>query len=151
MNGVFKFEPWTRPGHPYYNPIVNKWWFKAWNHWLNPFGNWHEPLPFPEKRADEAKGSKLHPAIYWALRNPAHNFGHFWVGITPVGRRYEWINPVWDRIVVNRFFSYFKRGLFVLPYIHISSPRIYIGWKARGCFAMSGHFVLAIIAAAWLL
>jgi hypothetical protein len=32
--------------------------------------------------------------IYWTvLRNPLHNFTHFWIGITPLGERYEWISP----------------------------------------------------------
>jgi hypothetical protein len=77
-----------------------KWWFKAWNHWLNPLGNWHEPMPFPQKRADEALDSRLHHWfgtfgvwLWWTLRNPLHNAKHFLLGITPHSERYVWHIP----------------------------------------------------------
>jgi len=31
--------------------------------------------------------------LYWIVRNPAHNLTHHWFGITPIGKRYEWLTP----------------------------------------------------------
>jgi hypothetical protein len=88
----------------FYRQSEIKWYHKIWNHWLNPFGNWHEPLCYPMKRLEDYKTKDIFfgliPArwipetIYWTiLRNPLHNLTHFWLGITPLGERYEWISP----------------------------------------------------------
>lgn len=69
-------------------------WFRTWNSPRNPFGNWHEPMPWPEKRRVQAPANQWLAWLWWQFwRNPLHNFSHFWIGITPVGRRYEWITP----------------------------------------------------------
>ena len=138
-----KFLPWTSPSHPRYNPIVNKPWFRAWNHWLNPLGNYHEPLPYPEVRDDDARKSWLHPAVWWALRNPFHNLTHFWIGITPVGPRYAWVSPE-EAGWVKRD-TVWEKGWIVLP--RYSGT---IGWQSRGNFR-AGKVVWAVAAAAILL
>lgn len=126
---VYKFLPFTIKTHKYYNPIIQKKWFKAFNHWANPFGNWHEPLPYPEKRAAEAERSFLHPMIYWNLRNPLHNFTHFWIGITPLGKRYEWITPTqggWIRTETHYVKGDKRRKLY----------DGWWGWQSRGNFRL---------------
>jgi hypothetical protein len=119
---------------------------KIFSHWLNPFGNWNEPLPFPEKRKLEAQQSWLPPFIYWNLRNPFHNFCHYWIGITPLGKRYEWIIPEsndWIRttnnIVGNRQYSYWSKGLIKLPFFNYDNGKFqfYIGWLSRGNFGLA--------------
>jgi len=139
----YKFKPWTDPTHSRYCPLVNKRWFKVWNHWLNPLGNWHEPLPFPEKRDDEAPRNQYLKWLYWMARNPFHNCGHFWVGICPLGERYEWISPTergWRRVLKESFTLYWIKPHHIsLPYYEtwFGKWQFYIGWKSRGTFAMA--------------
>jgi len=53
-------------------------------------------LPYPPKRHEQWKQSiwRVFPeSLWWSFRNPLHNLNHFWLGITPIGERYEWIKP----------------------------------------------------------
>lgn len=118
------------------------------SHWLNPFGNWHEPCAYPEKRRLEAEKSWLPPAIWWNLRNPFHNWNHFWIGICPRNNnRYEWILPEsngWIREanykrVGNWDISRWKKGKITLPFAYKKGNtwEFYIGWLSRGNFGMA--------------
>lgn len=117
------------------------------SHWLNPFGNFSEPLPFPEKRKIEAEKSWLPPVIWWNIRNPLHNWNHFWIGITPLGNRYEWILPEsngWKRTVNdikgNWQHSYWSKPHRIsLPFWNFDNGnwQFYIGWLSRGNFGMA--------------
>lgn len=139
----FKFLPWTNPKHPRYCSLVDKKWFKIWNSPWNPLGNWHEPLPFPEKRDDEAPNGQYLKWLYWSVRNPLHNWGHFWIGICPVGKRYEWISPEengWVRVIKSKSQAYWvKKNRISLPYFEVwkGDWQFYIGWKRRGTFAIA--------------
>ena len=113
--------------------------------WWNPFGNWHEPLPFPEKRRLEA------PSVawatwaawrYWHRRNLLHNFTHFVIGIVPIGDRYEWISPEcagWRRIKGSRYSVWVKRWRMPLPYLFgtVGAFEWSIGWKSDGCWGVN--------------
>lgn len=118
------------------------------NHYLSPFGNWEEPMPFPEKRRLEAEKSWLPPGVWWNLRNPLHNFTHRFIGITPLGNRYEWILPEsngWIRIVNdivgNWQYSYWTKpnSKIKLPFWNFDNGKwqFYIGWLSRGNFGMA--------------
>ena len=118
------------------------------SHWLNPFGNWHEPCAYPEKRRLEAEKSWLPPAIWWNLRNPLHNFNHLWIGICPRNdNRYEWILPEsngWIREanykrVGNWDISRWKKGRITLPFAYRKGNtwEFYIGWLSRGNFGIA--------------
>lgn len=129
---------------------------KWFSHWLNPFGNWNEPMPYPEKRQNQAVGQRLmgiplSPAIWWNLRNPLHNFNHYWIGIVPRGEQYTWFKPeqvgwVRDRVAevetetYSYSFSWWKRpGHIPLPYFKWSrwGWEGYVGWMSRGSFGMA--------------
>lgn len=119
---------------------------KLYNHWLNPLGNYNEPNPYPEKRKLEAQQSFLHPNLWWAIRNPFHNFCHYWIGITPIGKMHEWIEPQergWTRITkpisLTRSYSYWSRGSIKLPIFNYDNGKVqfYIGWLSRGNFGMA--------------
>ncbi len=138
----FKFRPWAEKDHEYYNPLVDKKYFRLWNHWFNWLGNWHEPLPYPRKRHEQAEKSKLSPWLWWTLRNPFHNLFHFWLGITPIGERYEWITPEengWERVNVSEYLTLWKKPKRIpLPHLDINffvfgkQYQFYAGWKSRG-------------------
>lgn len=124
------------------------WFCKAFSHWLNPLGNWNEPLPYPEHRKQQAEQSWLPPAVWWNLRNPFHNFCHYWVGITPRGQRYEWIDPEekgWVRVKVPAHslwqYSFWTRkgSKIKLPHWYYNGEEweFYIGWLSRGNFGMA--------------
>lgn len=86
----YKFLPYTLKDSPFYDPIYIKPWFVKFHSYLwNPFGNKHEPCPFPDKHARKYKRLKH---IRWFLRNPFHNPTHFLFGITPSGEYLEWIS-----------------------------------------------------------
>jgi len=135
---------------------------KAWSHWLNPLGNFHEPLPYPNKRHVQWKGTiwRFFPEVlWWTLRNPFHNFTHFWIGITPRGELYEWIHPEcvgWSRTGVNVSISSLEDGATEWVLYAYRKPgkmtryhfkfwfRLfgtvwngYIGWMDRGNFGMA--------------
>lgn len=110
---------------------------RAWNHWLNPFGNWLEPLPTPTHNQTAAEQSRLPPAVWWALRNPLTNLTHFWLGIVPVGARYVWETPEargWSRAKQGNWSWWVKRGRLPLPYYRVDKPAFtfYAGWSSRG-------------------
>lgn len=113
------------------------WWIKAWNHWLNPFGNYHEPLPFPDHLKEKAPDNIVLAQIWWALRNFAHNFTHFWLGIIPRGDRYEWITPDengWTRVGrcwKKKGWSLCRKSGDIGPY------EWYIGWARRGSWGVA--------------
>jgi hypothetical protein len=114
---------------------------RIWHHWLNPLGNWNEPKPTPEFRAVEAAQSRLGPDLWWALRNPLHNFCHYWIGIVPLGARCTWRTPEengWVRYA-GPYLSWWCRPRHVsLPYFHYEgSWTLYLGWMSRGSFGMA--------------
>lgn len=117
------------------------WLCRAWGHWLNPFGNWHEPTPYPEKRKIQARDHWLPDGLWWALRNPFHNFCHFWIGLVPLGRRYEWHSPEengWHRSEGRHLNWWVKPWRIPLPYFKIEGGwTFYIGWMSRGSFGMA--------------
>lgn len=96
-------------------PLDTKKWFLLWNHYRNPFGNWHEPLPYPERRRIEAPENDFLAFLWWQFwRNPLHNLTHFNLGHVPIGARYEWIEPVDDipdkKLFWRLWLGYSKRG-----------------------------------------
>lgn len=114
---------------------------EIFSHWLNPLGNWLEPRPYPEPRAEESRKSILPEFIYWNFwRNPFTNFTHFWIGIVPIGPRYCWIYPEengWIRVVNGRVSWWKKPGKFSLPYYRYDGKiTFYIGWTSRGNFGL---------------
>lgn len=126
----------------------NTWFCKIFDHWLSPLGNWNEPVPYPEHRKKQAEESWLHPWLYWHIRNPFHNFCHYWIGITPRGNRYEWILPEsagWVRVVVPPHsqwqYSFWTRKdrQIKLPFWNYDGDiwQFYIGWLRRGNFGMA--------------
>lgn len=153
----YKFRPFIQRQSKYFNSLIHSVAFMLWNHWLNPFGNWHEPLPFPEKNALAAKKSWMHPAIWWFLRNPLHNFTHFWIGIVPVFHRYAWVDPSfagWGRLyyghkglVAAWSKTFHIRGIRVkmfLPfyqwYFDTREDNYFelaLGWRGRGNFTIT--------------
>jgi hypothetical protein len=139
-------------------------WFLAWNHWLNPLGNWLEPMPRPQGRVDDAYRSLRYKFwkllglptfgvwFFWATRNFAPNFFQFWIGIKPVGERYVHHAPEengWQKEFVDtegavQFRYWWKKfgPLTVkLPYLTARLPFDFeagIGWKSSGGFG--SHF-----------
>jgi hypothetical protein len=115
-------------------------WCLAWNHWINPFGNWIEPLPYPENRAKEAALSGWIPSLWWGVRNFGNNFGTFWIGIQPLGPRYCTIKPEsngWVRTKYGYFSLWRKKNRIPLPYFNYSGKfEILIGWTSRGNFGI---------------
>jgi hypothetical protein len=144
------------PDQWHWPELDNKWWFKAWNHWLNPLGNWLEPMPRPESRVRDARKSLLcrwfgDPFgiwLFWFLRNFAHNWNHYWIGIMPIGLRYHHLTPEangWHREwnYRNPYFlvEWWVKGKIRLPYVtgDISNKIEWgIGWKDSGSFG--SHF-----------
>ena len=132
-------------------------WCERFSHWLNPFGNWNEPMPYPEKRRLQSKGQKmcgipLSPFIWWNFRrNPFHNFNHYWIGIVPLGKRYHWYSPEqngWTRVYHKKKqtqkyeyeFSWWKKPKRpLLPYFKWKRAgwEGYIGWMSRGSFGIA--------------
>jgi hypothetical protein len=115
------------------------WFCRAFSHWLNPLGNWIEPLPYPEKRKLRADESWLPNPVWWFLRNPAVNLMSHWLGIMPVRGRYETWSPEdngWTRIrVTDRYSFWLKRNRLPLPYYRIDGKwTFYIGWRSSGAF-----------------
>lgn len=106
-------------------------------------GNWHEPRPYPEKRAQQAEASLLPAWLWWALRNPLHNLNHFWLGIVPRAKRYQWIIPQetgWKRIKNphSNWSRWTKKNRLPLPYYRIDDRwTLYIGWLERGNFGLA--------------
>ena len=49
---------------------------KIWNSKFNPFGNYDDPVP-PDW-CFQKYGKFAY--IYWAIRNPLHNFCRYWIG-----------------------------------------------------------------------
>lgn len=124
----------------------SKTWFgKLWNHWLNPFGNWIEPLPYPAGRAKEAESSIWPAGVYWTIfRNPLHNFMTHWIGIAPIGPRYAWITPFsagWTSNNENgsNWTWWSKPNRISLPFYNRFGPtwQFYIGWTLRGNFGVA--------------
>jgi hypothetical protein len=117
------------------------WFCKLWAHWLNPLGNWNEPLPYPKKRKLQAEDQWLPPAIWWAIRNPFHNFNHYWIGIVPRNNRYEWYKPEdngWTRHENGNWSWWSKPWRLILPYYRVDgSWTFYFGWLSRGNFGIA--------------
>lgn len=143
-----------KPNEWFWPALDNAWWFKAWNHWLNPLGNWHEPMPFPIGRVNDGYksvwykvfGDPLGMWLFWAFRNFAHNFGQCWIGITPIGERYEWLDPELNGWYLNHHrlgkveIRSWQKGWIRLPYINIKLGgwEVGIGWKGDG--GIGAHF-----------
>lgn len=118
------------------------WFCQAWNHWINPLGNWHEPLPYPEKRKVQADASWVPNGVWWTiLRNPFHNLCHVYLGILPIKGRYEWYAPEdngWRRIEGKHLSWWVKAWRIPLPYFKVEGGwTFYIGWMSRGSFGMA--------------
>jgi len=119
------------------------WWCRAFSHWLNPLGNWSEPLPYPKKRKVQADAQWLPNWVWWNLyRNPLHNFCHYWIGITPRGPRYQWFRPEangWVRTEPRNGLSWWhKARRLSLPYYRVDGTwTFYIGWTDRGNFGIA--------------
>lgn len=128
--------------------LDSKWWFKAWNHPANPFGNYLEPMPFPAIRYNQGKALRWNKVLgetfgmwlWWSLRNFASNAKRHWIGIVPVGERYEWVSPDengWERVDGDPV-SYWKKGWIRLPYFNRTYDtrwrplQIALGWKDSG-------------------
>ena len=126
-------------------------WLELFSHPINPLGNYQEPLPFPQKRAEQYKETVpryIPEWVWWNLyRNPFHNLTHFWLGITPLGERYEWILPEengWERITGEKKSTgkdgyinvdwWKKKNRLSLPIIkfQIFGFEGYAGWMSRG-------------------
>ena len=123
--------------------LDSKKWFLKWNNPSNPFGNFHEPLPFPQKRRDEGPKNDFLAFLWWQFyRNPLHNYTHFRKGIVPVGNRYEWVTPdddgwvrdesdpdkkCWVRKNKRLCRRYFKFWVF----------EGYMGWAERGSWGFA--------------
>ena len=111
------------------------WLCRAFNHWLNPLGNWIEPLPYPEKRKLQADASWLPNGLWWLVRNPAANLMSHWLGIMPIGNRYETLSPEdngWER-TENGWWV--KPWRLPLPYYRADGRwTFYIGWRDSGAF-----------------
>ena len=123
-------------------------WCELFNSVWNPLGNYIEPLPTPEKRKIQAEESWMPSWLWWALRNPFSNFCHFWIGITPVGHRYEWIEPQergWIRMQLppngkwQKSYWTHPAKLITLPFYHFLADNyeFYIGWLDRGNFGIA--------------
>lgn len=146
-----------------------KWWFKLLNHWLLPF-NWHEPMPWPkDKQYDKGDGDFI-AWLKWTLRNPLHNPAHFLLGITPRGKRYEWLSPTQDGWKRKRGIPVRVWGLdFVTKhgwvkgkksrpgyYFNLFGEPAFFGWRERGNFSIDlgavGNPALAALIAtiAWM-
>ncbi len=140
---TYKFLRFAYPRHPYYDPIIGSKWFQVWHHWLNPFGNKDEPMPFPEHRAQEAldfhKKWKINKHISWFFRNFMHNFFHYWIGLCPVGKFLEWKTPHEGGWEQGRYF-WKKRFIYLPRYNGL------IGWQQRGNFRMHPVLWMFIIA-----
>lgn len=122
--------------------VDSKGWFKAWNHWLNPLGNWHEPMPYPLKRQLEAPDNEFLAWLWWTARNPFHNFTHFVLGICPVGRRYDWVSPEtngWYEDTQDFCWRNWKprRPVLCRKHFRVLGFKGYIGWSDRGSFGIS--------------
>ena len=119
------------------------WLCRAWNNPKNPFGNWNEPKPYPEKRKVQADASWIPNPIWWQiLRNPVHNLTHYWLGITPVGKHGEWHTPEengWTRVETDENNYYWQKGHIKLPIKkgELFGYEWYIGWMKRGNFGMA--------------
>ena len=118
------------------------WFCKVFSHWLNPLGNWIEPLPYPEKRKIQADESWLPNGLWWFLRNPAANLMSHWLGIMPVGERYQTLSPedngwTYDQITEN-YACWTKKNRPSLRYYRVDGKwTFYIGWRSSGAFGAS--------------
>ena len=114
------------------------WFCKAFSHYLNPLGNYIEPLPYPEKRKQQADESPMPNSAWWFLRNPAANLMSHWIGIMPAGERYETHSPEekgWKRVEGERISWWKKQGRIPLPYYRVDGKwTFYIGWRDSGAF-----------------
>lgn len=118
--------------------IDKKKWFKAWNHPYNPFANWHEPMPYPEKRVRQAPSNPYLAWLWWQFwRNPIHNFSHFVLGITPIGKRYEWITPDEDGWIRDEGCWIKGKKRRCMHYMKLGRIWIVLGWRQRGNFTIS--------------
>lgn len=111
---------------------------KIWNHYLNPFGNWNEPTPYPSKRVKNAEDSWMPSWLWWAQRNPLHNLTHYWLGITPLTEDGSWKTPEEDGWIKEKKddsnFSFWKKdGKIPRPYFRYDGDwTFYFGWTSRG-------------------
>lgn len=144
--GDFKFKRFLDKTSPYYRSYYESWWFLLWNHWLNPFGNWEEGGPFPEKRAREAAESWMPELVWWHLRNFMHNFFTHWIGITPLGERYEWLLPASEGWY--DFTGSWEHGPFwwsLGKSIKLKKYDGKWGWQSRGNFRLCKRYSVVLV------
>ena len=116
---------------------------KTWHSVWNPLGNVNVPKPFPAKRAKQAKESLLPDDLWWALRNPFHNFNHYWIGITPLGEDGEWRTPEedgWTRVKISDTKYVWKKPGHIdrpIKYGELFGYEWYAGWMKRGNFGLA--------------
>lgn len=114
-----------------YKELNNKLWFKVYNHWLCPLGNFHEPLPTPQHRIDQAPDNTILAWLWWTTRNPLHNFSHFWIGITPVSE--YWLKPEVDGWVKGERYWHCPKCFLIKKLPRYNG---YFGWQDRGNFRL---------------
>jgi len=92
------------------------WVLKIWNHKLNPFGNYDDPIP-PDW-CFQRYGKFAY--IYWAIRNPLHNFCRYWIGTGNYPS--EW--RVWHSK---------RRWNLILPFFSYQGKNWegYLGWRPK--------------------
>jgi len=97
---------------------IANWLLKLWNSKLNPLGNYDDPIP-PEWCFQ--KHGKLAYFYWYFIRNPLHNFTHYWIGTmgSPCCWNVFCQHKSWNLILP--FFSYKNRFF-----------EFYIGWRPKG-------------------
>lgn len=158
MNKKYQPDKW------YWPELDASPWFRAWNHWLNPLGNWLEPMPRPQSRVDDAYRSLRYKFFklfgldtfgvwfFWNTRNFASNLLRHWIGISPIGDRYDHLDPEvngWERHTImsgDSTFSWWQKRFgpvtVKLPYYTVRGLpfgfEFGIGWKDSG--GLGSHF-----------
>lgn len=96
---------------------------KIFNSRLNPFGNYDDPIP-PVWVFEKYK-SKFRAYCYWYfVRNPLHNFTHYWIGTKLFPSVWKVWHPTRCFNLILPFFSIrFKAKNYVIEF--------YLGWRPK--------------------